>query len=473
MAQRSDNHNEEKVTFVSWREFLGNVSLPALSFVCLAVWLHAADALIVATMLPSIVATIGGAGLVSWSIALYEIASVVAGAVSALVTLRYGMRSPMFLAAFAFGIGCFLSAAAPTMPMMLIGRVLQGLGGGGLVAMGFVAVGVLFHRRYTARAMAAVSTFWGVSAFIGPLIGGFFVEFATWRWGFAFFGMQAVGLSIWVVMRPDPLPGQNSHQMRIPWRRLALLCLAVLFMSYAGVRVAWVTTTLCLLGGIACLLLFLHADNKATENRLLPYRAFDVRQQSGAALLMILSLTMATIAITALGPLLMTTIHDASALSVGYIVACSSIGWTVMAVGVSGFPEKFDRLMIALGIGVVVSSVVGFLYAVPNGPLWLIAVFAAMEGGGFGVAWAFILRRATALLDPVEQRRFSGAVPTVQRLGYALGAAYIGIIANAAGLAFMSTPSDGIRVAEFVFLSCLPLAVVGSIAMLMLVRKPY
>ena len=194
--------------------------------------------------------------------------------------------------------------------MMLMGRVLQGLGGGGLVAMGFVAVGVIFHRRYTARAMAAVSTFWGVSAFIGPLIGSFFVEFATWRWGFSFFGMQAVVLSIWVVMRPDPLPAQNSGQMRLPWRRLALLCLAVLFMSYAGVRVAWVTTTLCLLGGIACLLLFLHADNKATENRLLPYRAFDVRQQSGAALLMILSLTMATIAITALGPLLMTTIHS-------------------------------------------------------------------------------------------------------------------------------------------------------------------
>ena len=121
-----------------------------------------------------------------WSIALYEIASVVAGAVSALVTLRYRMRTPMFLAALAFGLGCFLSAAAPIMPVMLMGRVLQGLGGGGLVAMGFVAVGVIFHRRYTARAMAAVSTFWGVSAFIGPLIGSFFVEFATWRWDFPF-----------------------------------------------------------------------------------------------------------------------------------------------------------------------------------------------------------------------------------------------------------------------------------------------
>ena len=241
--------------------------------------------------------------------------------------------------------------------------------------------------------------------------------------------------------------------MRLPWRRLALLCLAVLLVSYAGVRVAWVPTTLCLLGGIACLLLFLHADHKATESRLLPYRAFDVRRQSGAALIMVLSLTMATIAITALGPLLVTTIHSASALSAGYIVACSSIGWTVMAVGVSGF-QKLDRLMIAVGIGVVLTSVIGFLYAVPNGPLWLIALFAALEGGGFGMAWAFILRRATALSDPVEQRRISGAIPTVQRL-VCFGAAYMGLWRTPL-VAFMSTPSDGIRVAQFVFLSCLP-----------------
>ena len=73
MAQRSATDDEEQGNLCSWREFFGHVSLPALSFVCLAVWLHAADALIVATMLPSIVATIGGAGLVSWSIALYEI----------------------------------------------------------------------------------------------------------------------------------------------------------------------------------------------------------------------------------------------------------------------------------------------------------------------------------------------------------------------------------------------------------------
>ncbi len=471
MADTVPNPDFEKDTFVSWREFLSSAYTPALALVCLSVWLHAADSLIVATMLPSIVAEIGGVGLVGWSVSLYEITSVVAGAASALITMRYGLRTPMCLAAIAFGFGCFLSAVAPNMPILLTGRVFQGLGGGGLVAMGFVAVGVIFPRRYTARAMAAVSTFWGVSAFLGPLIGGLFVEFATWRWGFVFFGGQAIALAIWITLRPDQALSKAKVRRVFPWKRLTLLCLAVLLISYGGVEIEPLQTALCVLSGIGCLFLFLHLDQRAKDDRLLPLRPFDFTNPTGSALLMILSLSLATIAITAFGPLLVVVIHDASALTAGYIVACSSIGWTVMAVMVSGLPERLDRLMITIGMALVVASIAGFLYAVPNGPIWLIAVFAAMEGGGFGMSWTFILRRVTALSAPDEVQRISGAIPTVQRLGYALGAAYIGIVANAAGFATMETATQATGIARWIFAACLPFALLGLLSMVTLVRK--
>lgn len=471
MADTHPDPNIMKDAFVSWPEFLGSAYMPALALVCLSVWLHAADSLIVATMLPSIVAEIGGAGMVGWSVSLYEIASVVAGAASALLTMRYGLRAPMCLAALVFGLGCFLSALAPTMLLLLAGRVFQGLGSGGLVAMGFVAVGVIFPRRYTARAMAAVSTFWGVSAFLGPLIGGFFVEFATWRWGFAFFGGQAILLALWIALRPDHTPSDASSRTVFPWRRLALLCLSVLLVSYGGVEIEPVQTTLCVLSGVACLVLFLRQDHHAQDDRLLPLRPFDFTKPTGSALLMILSLSIATIAITAFGPLLVVAIHNASALTAGYIVACSSIGWTVMAVLVSGSPERLDRLMIAIGMSLVAASIAGFLYAVPNGPVWLIAVFAALEGGGFGMAWTFVLRRTTALSAPQEVQRISGAIPTIQRLGYALGAAYVGIVANAAGFATMDTVAQAAETARWIFTACLPFALFGLLSMVTLVRR--
>lgn len=471
MAETRPASEVETEAFVSWREFLGSSHTAALALVCLAVWLHAADALIVATMLPSIVAEVGGAGLVGWSVSLYEIASVVAGAASGLLTMRYGLRVPMSFAALVFGLGCLLSAVAPTMPVVLTGRVFQGLGGGGLVAISFVAIGAIFPRRYTARAIATVSTFWGVSAFLGPLIGGFFVEYATWRWGFAFFALQAFGLSAWIAMRPDHAAPRMGAGSGVPLRRLALLCLAVLLVSYGGVEIGLVQTTVCIALGICCLAFFLRLDSRAGHDRLLPASPFDFRKPTGSALSMILSLSLATIAVTAFGPLLVTAIHNASALTAGYIVACSSIGWTVAAVLVSGSPERLDRLMIALGVALVVSSIAGFLYAVPNGPVWLIAVFAAMEGAGFGMAWTFILRRTTALAEPHEVQRISGAIPTVQRLGYALGAAYIGIVANASGFTAMETVSDAADVARWIFLACVPFAVLGLLAMTTLVRR--
>lgn len=472
MADTGSDAEKDAETFVSWKEFLGSPYAASLALVCLAVWLHAAESLIVATMLPSIVAEIGGVALVGWSVSLYEIGSIVAGAASGLLAMRFGLRAPMSMAAVMFGFGCILSAVSPTMPLLLTGRALQGLGGGGLVAMGFVAVGLIFPRRYIARAMAAVSTLWGVSAFAGPLVGGFFVEYATWRWGFAFFGCQAFALAVWIVLKGDAgvMSRSGDGVAGFPVKRLSLLCLAVLLVALGGVEVSVLRTVPAVAAGLVCLAAFLWLDGRAGATRLLPHRPFDPRRPASAALLMILSISMATIAVTAFGPLLVTAIHDVSALTAGYIVACSSIGWTVMAVLVSGLPERFDRVMIALGMTVVTFSILGFLHAVPEGPVWLIAVFTSMEGGGFGMSWTFILRRTIGFAGANEVQRISGAIPTIQRLGYALGAAYVGIVANVSGLLSVETAADAAKVARWVFASCVPFAAIGLIATSMLVR---
>ena len=458
--------------YVSWGEFLGSAYAVSLALVCLAVWLHAADSLIVATMLPSIVAEIGGAALVSWSVSIYEIGSIVAGAAAALLTMRHGLRGPMSLSAALFGAGCALSAISPSMTVLLVGRGLQGLGGGGLVAMCFVAIGVLFPRRYGARALAAVSTFWGISAFLGPLIGGVFVEYATWRLGFWFFAAQAFGLALWIALRGGiARPDAPTDMDRFPITRLALLCLAVVLISLGGVYIAPLSTTLYVGAGVACLGWFLWRDGRAGSDRLLPARPIDPRHATGATLLMLLLLSMATVAILAYGPLLMVAVHGTSALIAGYIVAASSVGWTLTAVLVSGAPERQDRAWIVAGMAMTTLAVAGFAYAVPQGPLWLVAVCALFEGGGFGLAWTFILRRITALVPENEVQRVSGAMPTVQRLGYALGAAYVGIIANASGFLTMEGPAEAVHVARWIFLACLPLALAGMLAMLGLVRR--
>jgi len=159
----------------------------------------------------------------------------------------------------------------------------------------------------------------------------------------------------------------------------------------------------------------------------------------------------------------MTRLHGVSALVAGYVIACSSIGWSIAAISISGLAERHDSKMILLGMLLLLVSILGFVYSVPVGPVWLIALFALIEGAGFGMSWTFILRRVTYLADSNEQERVAAAMPTIQRFGYAFGAAYIGIIANAVGLESMQQ-GDIITVARTIFLACLPFALVGSIA---------
>ncbi len=449
---------------VRWSEILNREYGLALALVCLGIWLHAADSLLVATMVPEIVADIGGAELISWTVALYGIGSIVAGAASGLLALQYGLRGPMTLAALLFALGCAVSALAPEMWVVLVGRLFQGLGGGGLMAMAFVAVSSLFPRRLTARAMGAIGTLWGVSAFIGPLVGGLFVEYGTWQGGFWFFAVQALLMAIWVqfALRKAKKPEEVARG-RFPVWRLAWLSLGVFFIAYGGIEVSVLQTSFFVALGVMALFVFLILDGRKTENRLLPHRPLSLRTPVGAGLILVLAFSTTTVAITVYGPYLITLLHDEPPIVGGYVMACMSIGWAFVAFLVSGVPEKHDGRMIIFGMSLVTLSLPGYAYSLPNGPVWLIALFAALQGAGFGSAWTFILRRAIRLAPEDEHERVASAIPTLQRLGYALGAAYAGILANAAGLSGDAGPDIITTVAWVVPLACLPAAAIGLV----------
>ena len=455
-----------ETSHVPWRDIVNRQYGPALLLVCLGVWLHAADSLIVATMMPQIISDIGGEAYVAWSIALYELGSIVAGAVGALMVMRLGVRYPMAIASVVFAGGCLISALAPAMPILLFGRLLQGLGGGGLTALSFIAVSTLFPPRLTARAMAAISVLWGASAFLGPLIGGLFVEYSTWRFGFVFFAGQAVVLAVWITfgIRIEESQEAQTEQQQVPVFRLLLLAAGVVLIAYAGIAVTVTRTPLLLVLGVLTLCVFVFLDSRDPVSRLLPRRPFSLRTPVGAALVMTLCMSISAMGLGTYGPLLMTNIHGIPAYVAGYILALIAIGWSLAAIVLSGSPERFDRILIVVGMTMVTISIAGLIYAVPNGPLGLIAFFAALEGLGFGTAWTFVLRRARSLAKGDDISRLSGALPTVSRFGYALGASVCGILANAAGFSADGTASEAAHVARTLFIGSLPIALLGLFA---------
>ncbi|MFK7858156.1 MAG: MFS transporter [Granulosicoccus sp.] len=461
---------------VAWREIVSVEHRGALLLVCTGVWLHAADALVVATMMPSIVAEIGGTHLIHWSVALYEVGSIVIAAASGLLALRFGVHAPMTVAASVFALGCLLSATATEMWVMLIGRLVQGLGGGGLFALSFVAVNRLFPRRLMARVLGGVSTLWATSALLGPLIGGLFVEFANWRFGFTFFAVQAVVMACWISRhdaRKAFTQAQGANE-NFPVIRLAWLCAGIFLIAYAGQDVSFSRTAFLGASGLICLIIFVKRDRNSHDSRLLPMRTLSFYDPVGSAMIVVLCFSAATIALTLYGPLLITRLQGVSELTVGMIMAAEAVTWNLVAITVSGRPERQDRVLVGLGITLVTLSIIGFVYCIALGPLWLIAICALLQGAGFGLSWTFILRRATKLAPESENARVAGAIPTLQRVGYALGASYLGVVANSAGGEKIATgPMYQVsQTANWIFISCVPVAAIGVVAVHRFLREP-
>ena len=97
---------------------------------CAGIWLHAADSLVTATIAPAIIEDIGGVAFISWTIMLYEVGAIVAGAAAPMLGRRLGVKRVLRFAALAYGGGCLIAGFAPTMGVLLAGRLAQGCGGG-------------------------------------------------------------------------------------------------------------------------------------------------------------------------------------------------------------------------------------------------------------------------------------------------------------------------------------------------------
>lgn len=146
--------------------------------------LHAVNVYIATTILPSVVKDIGGIDYYAWNTTLFVAASILGSALSARLLGAAGPRGAYIVATLVFACGALLCAFAPSMPIMLAGRLVQGLGGGFLFALSYAMIRLVFDEALWPRAMALVSGMWGVATLVGPAVGGIFAELGAWRAAF-------------------------------------------------------------------------------------------------------------------------------------------------------------------------------------------------------------------------------------------------------------------------------------------------
>jgi len=184
----------------------------------------------------------------------------------------------------------------------------------------------------------------------------------------------------------------------------------------------------------------------------------------GAGYLSFFALSASSMGFSVYAPALLQRLYDLSPLESGYAAGMESLGWTLAALMVAGWPPAWHGRAIRFGGGCIVVSLAALAVVIRLGPLWGMFVAAFVLGAGFGLTSGFASRRLIAAAAEDERELASAGINSMRLVGNAAGACFSGVIANLLGLAAGVTLEAAQASSVWLFALATPVALVGAAA---------
>ncbi len=275
------------------------VALPkrtvTLSLVCvlLAMLLAALSQTVVATILPLMVADIGGFERYTWAATSYLVAATIAYPIVGRLSDIYGRKRFLVTGMLIFMVGSILVGSSTSMNQVIGFRAIQGLGGGIMITCCYVAIADLFPPEERGKYHGLISAVYGVASVIGPVLGGVVVEGLSWQWVFILLGIASFPV---FVLSARIYPSQRKIPGKVPFDLfgMLLLVLAVVPIFFAlssgGIQYAWDSPQIIgpLAFGIAMGIVFVILEARVSEP-IMPLAIYANRVVSLAVLVTLLT----------------------------------------------------------------------------------------------------------------------------------------------------------------------------------------
>lgn len=399
-----------------------------------SVLLTAFEAMAVSTAMPVAVAELHGLPYYSLAFSAYLTLSLLGMVLSGQRADAHGPRLPFLGGIGLFGIGLVAAGTATGMAQFVLGRAVQGLGGGMVIVSLYVLVGRAYPERMHGRVFSVVASVWVLPSIVGPFVAGVLTEQVSWRWVFlgaavliAFpLGFLLRPLSVLPTVEPSPQTPQGAARLRTVRICAALAALGAGVFQFGSQQLNWVGA---LLVPLSLVLLV------PSVPRLLPPGIF--RAARGLPTVVALRGLMAG---TYFGtesfiPLMLVQQRGMSVTAAGLSLTGAAVSWAIGAwlINRPRVRARYSRAeLVRIGVGITTLSLFLVIAAIsPRSPEWTAAAAMFLAGLGMGLAFSNISVLTLELSAPRDQGANSAALQVSDGLTSTLAVTVAGAVYHA------------------------------------------
>ena len=407
------------------------------------VFLGALDQSVVGTALPRITSELGGLNHLSWVVTAYLLTSTAVTPLWGKISDLYGRRLIFQVSIGIFIVGSMLCGVSQDMLQLIVFRAIQGIGGGGLFALGLAIIGDIIPPRDRGRYGGMFGAVFGVSSIAGPLLGGFFTDGPGWRW--IFFINVPVGIVAFYILTRNLNMPRVRREASVDYAGATLIVGTVtallLYLNWAGDSYGWLSVRALALVALAVILAvsFVLSELRVREP-IIPMHLFRGNVFTVGNIYAAVSGVAMFSALIFL-PVYFQAVKGMSATESGLALIPAVLGIILTSIGsgiLMGNTGRYKIYPIA-GAIMLIAALGAMSFIAPDTNYWLIAAEMLLFGGGLGMSFQVI---NTAVQNAVPLRDMGAATSAVtffRSLGGSVGTALFGAILTSKLASYLAT----------------------------------